>query len=613
MIIKQIIVGTLNILVLAINLFIEKIYVACVKKDYTNYDSLKIIVSISCPIATFLLTLLTSIWNIFTSQDHTSRIIALVSFIVAFITLLLKIISTFISFWKKEKQKMQYKSFNGVFAVSAIILTKDRKFLLVKRKNSSNNPVLWVQPGVYYRTNTLHENPPPLLSFYNYLIESLELECGLTNNIYEPISLNSVVEKEIATFKDSEFKAWSVDYNKNKLSQTPFLIQDEKGQVEARSGTSTHIDSFYAFQLTISDSELLKKLKKMIPKEAKYDEVGAFSFEEIKNMCTNEGLDRNGTLYRCYPDLGIIIGEFLKEWRKELFENKFKKNIRYCTFNPKKNTIWLRLNNNCNLNCQFCLMKEKKQNISTEEVLIKSFEEFWNSKINLGNIVKYHLVITGGEPLLISNLYDIIQHIDNHSNGCIDSITICTNGTLGTKMLTAMKNVNQIIDENCNFKNKIKFVINMASFDSASFENITESDDAFFIHLCKFIRLLQSKNVTNITANVVMTDILEKNLNRYFEFWKNLNIKNIAFSYSIQAGIQYRNQKKCIRTLSKSECLNLYNSLQCGKYPIEYFDHIELMIPACDEKKSCRENNQIKSCINNGTDGWELIHGCLDI
>ncbi len=612
MIIRAVVVSVFNMAILSINLFTDKLHKWLFKTSKKHYEAFKFVVSICCPIVTLLITASTSIISIITASETESKVVGFINLGVGVLILIVKLFHTFNTFLKKELEKEEYKSFNGVFAVSAIIITKDQRFLLVKRKGSKDSSNLWVQPGVYYRTNTLHKEPPPLLSFFNHLIKSLESECGLTSDRYTPIKLNSIIEKECPTFDGTTFQAWTANYNRNKLSQTPFLIQDEKGEVKERSGTLTHIDSFYAFQLEITADELL--LQKMMPSDAKYEQVATFTFEEIEQMCKNTGLYKDDIQHFCYPDLVVIIDKFLKVWRRELFVQNFKRRIRHCTFNPNKHTIWLRLNDNCNLNCQFCLLKDKKRNTQTRKININAFGDFWNQNLKFEEQIDYHLVVTGGEPLLNDKLYEVIEYIDEHSNGCINSITICTNGTLGAINGNAIENITKMFDDDCSFKNKLKFVINMASYNQSTFRTITCTNDSSFSHQCKFIKTLQQNGINNITANVVMTDVLKQNLNDYFLFWKRMNIKNIAFSYSIQLGIQARNIKNSIKTLSKSECIKLYNSLENGAYPIESFENIELMIPSCDEKGACKENRNIISCIDkNNDDNWEIFHGCLDI
>ncbi len=173
-------------------------------------------------------------------------------------------------------------------------------------------------------------------------------------------------------------------------------------------------------------------------------------------------------------------------------------------------------------------------------------------------------------------------------------------------------NLSKLLSEKCPFKNKLKFVINLSSYDAKSFCRITQTkDSSLYKQQCDFIHYLHENQINNITANVVMTDILKNNLGEYFNTWKKLGIRTIAFSYAIQAGINTRNRTNSINVLSKEECLTLYNSLGCGSYPLECFDNIELMIPSCDEK-NCKESRSIISCYEKSKDCWTFKHGCID-
>lgn len=618
----EIIFTIANFILLVFTWNVSKLYGRFFKTRHKDYETFQYIVGISCSALTFVITMCMSVITIIGG----SPILGGIEISICAITTLYLFISDCIKLFKKEKKKENYKSFNGVFAVSAIIITKDKKVLLVKRKQSNasestNSKNLWVQPGVYYRTNTIHENPPELPPFYDYLIESIKDECGLTKDRYKPIRLNSIIEEKSATFDRHDLAIWNVAYNNNQLSQTPFLIQVEEGDGPERSGTSRHIDCFYAYELTIDDETLLDNLSKIIPGNAeKYEKVSTFTYEEVRQMSKKGGMSKNQVHNHCYPDLVIILEKFFELWRKELFLEKYKNNIRHCTFNPNNNTIWVRIDNNCNLNCQFCLMPNKVQKSVLVQHKFDSFCKFWNENIFFDKQKSYHLVVTGGEPFLVEKLYEMILYMDNNSNGRINSITVCTNGTLGTPYATsgidyhANKNLHKMLEDTCSFKLKLKFVINMSAYDANTLCKISQKNQSdLHKRQCDFVETLHKGNVYDITANVVMTDILKNNLDKYFEYWRELGIRKIAFSYAIQLGLQKRAQVNSIKTLSKDECISLYNSLGNGQYPVEYFDYIELMIPSCDEKGACKENDNIIAYYKNIKNSWESKNSCLDI
>lgn len=620
----EIVCTVLNTLAVIVDLTVHKWY-RLFKKKVKNFEIFEWIVGICSSAVTFLLTIIISTVAIINGNQESNISPAIVGWVELFTCVVITgihFIIEFKSFYRNEIDKRNYKSYDGVFAVSAIIVTADNKLLLMTRKrDGSTSEEIWVQPGVYYRTNTLHKNPLPLKPFYNHLIESIEFECGLTKDKYEIIQLSSMIAQEQETFAESGLTTWSAKYNQNQLSPTPFLIQIEKADVQKRSGTNRHIDCFYAFKLKIDDDkELLESIMRATTSKAKYEKLCTFTYEEVMQMCKPEGLHKDSAINRCYPDLSIIMKKFFIAWRRELFLKKFENNIRHCTFNPNNNTIWVRINENCNLNCEFCLMVTKNAKIQTISWNSERFFAFWNSLKLFDGQKSYHLVITGGEPLLVKGLYELISYMDNNSNGKIGSITICTNGTLGTSKLksaysqNAIENLQNLLSDTCHFKNKCKYVINMSSYNEDSFCAITHAKSSdLFQQQSEFIKYLHLQNMYDITANIVMTDILKKHLAEYFLLWKNSQIKKVAFSYSIQLGINSRGGMKHIRTLTKDECVKLFNSLGNGEYEIELFDSIELMIPSCDEKKSCKENQNIISLFMTSNKEWISKTGCLDI
>lgn len=582
-----------------------------------NYEIFKWSAGVFSSAISFILTVLISVFAILSATD--SRLVGFVELIACALTTGIHAFIEFRKFYKNELEKKTYKSYDGVFAASAIMVTKDKKFLLVTRKEeSTETDKLWVQPGIYYRTNALHKQPPALEPFYDQLVASIEAECGLIRSRYRPIKLNSIILENQNTLPENGLALWNAEYNKNHLSQTPFLIQVEEAEVKKRSDTKRHIDCFYAFELTIDDEpEFLQRLREASSSGAKYDELRTFTYEEIEKMCGKEKLHRDGAINRCYPDLAAILEKFRELWRKELFEKMTS--IRYCTFNPANNTIWLRLNNNCNLNCEFCLMVNKSPQAQTVSCDLDKFASFWNGLDIFKDHPSYHLIVTGGEPLLVKDLCKIIDYANKNSHGRINSITICTNGTLGTSNAedaeeyeeTAKSNLDKLLS--CSFTRKLKFVINMSSYDSRSFSQITGAQGELLNQQKAFIQKLRTNNLHNITANVVMTDMLRENPKSYFDLWRELGITNIAFSYAIQLGMDCRGGSMRINTLSKEDCLELYCSLGNGQYPIEWFDRIELMIPSCDEKSACKENKKIISCYLDPEQNWQRKNGCLDV
>lgn len=505
----------------------------------------------------------------------------------------------------------EYKfRYDGVFAVSAIMISSDfKKFLLVKRNTpNGTNEDLWVQPGAYYRTNLVeyNNNPEKLPSFYDFIVSKIHEETGLHEADYTSIFISDLFDEgELRTpnvyinsmYSNSAAQA----LHENKIYQPSLFIQEEipfgRGQKKT-SNTSVHIDNFYAFKLNEAvDTEYLKGL--MENTTHKYKEIDLFTIEDIRHKVTTK---------ECYQDIEIVMSKFLELFRKDLFITKFKDNIRYCTFNPNNRTLWLRINDFCNLTCCFCLMKDRK---TTEGGEIKKdlFESFLKEQIDLkeNNGQKIKVVITGGEPFLIENLTDLVLILVEYD--WIDTVSICTNGT-------QQANIESFTKMMCikHKSEKIKFVINMSAYDINSYKDITGKDE--FAKQKAVVKNLIDEGYS-VTANIVMTNVLKNNLGEYFKYWIVLGVKIISFSYAIHIGIIARAETNS-RALSKSDCLKLYHKIGDGNYAIENFEKIELMIPSCDEVY-CQENNNIIACYVDSNGNFKRTKNnknedcCLDV
>ena len=103
-----------------------------------------------------------------------------------------------------ENQSEKYITLDGVFAVSAIIMTKENKFILMKRADNG----LWVQPGTYFRSNEIFSasekgNSKTKISLpYTRLIEGVKNDIYMNGFDYSYIDLlNSQYTEVKETFK----------------------------------------------------------------------------------------------------------------------------------------------------------------------------------------------------------------------------------------------------------------------------------------------------------------------------------------------------------------------------------------------------------------------------
>jgi MoaA/NifB/PqqE/SkfB family radical SAM enzyme len=128
-----------------------------------------------------------------------------------------------------------------------------------------------------------------------------------------------------------------------------------------------------------------------------------------------------------YPKL-FTIGYILKNSLELNYYYYFKNGIA-----PEVMNIDLKVTKRCNANCYFCYAETVKGNaneLTTKQIL---------SFVNSFNKQKKAFFITGGEPFLRKDVFDIIKGIKNQGSFC----GIVTNGTLITK-----DKLRQLIDTN---------------------------------------------------------------------------------------------------------------------------------------------------------------------
>ena len=100
--------------------------------------------------------------------------------------------------------------------------------------------------------------------------------------------------------------------------------------------------------------------------------------------------------------------------------------INNCCFSLRgyNKVCWI-VENRCNLNCAFCFHNQFKGDI---DAFAKRDNEFIKIISNLKKRNIKHVILSGGEPLLSCDLFNIINLLDSHGF----TISISTNATLAT-------------------------------------------------------------------------------------------------------------------------------------------------------------------------------------
>jgi len=119
-----------------------------------------------------------------------------------------------------------------------------------------------------------------------------------------------------------------------------------------------------------------------------------------------------------------IVGDSILFSENTCYEIKKIESIEQSDVPRYINTIFIRVTNECNINCSFCSMKAKYTNKQ------RTLNVAWTKESLISFIEQFHpknIIITGGEPLLVINLIDILSSIREVFRG---KIVLQTNGIL---------------------------------------------------------------------------------------------------------------------------------------------------------------------------------------
>jgi len=169
-------------------------------------------------------------------------------------------------------------------------------------------------------------------------------------------------------------------------------------------------------------------------------------------------------------------------------------------------TIHFDINSRCNSKCIYCLASERMKNI--EEM---STNQIINIIDQLPDLGTWILLISGGEPLLRKDLFEILDHIEK-----IHLLTqVFTNGTLITKEIAEKFS-------------KFKYVFLQVSLDShiPEHHDLNRGVKGFYEKTLRGIKYLLEYNVETEVC-MVLTKNNYKDLEGTAEFLRNLGIKHI--------------------------------------------------------------------------------------
>lgn len=464
------------------------------------------------------------------------------------------------------------RNIKGTFAVSAFIFYgTDNQLLLHKSENELyKNRDFYVQPSTFYKKKRAKgeaeflQTPYQKLQEYlnkelNIYIEHLQLASLQPVNYDLPLGnqkLSDFLAKNrafIAMDKDADMETVENNmrnYKNNEISLSPWLTIVEKNLETLKSSKEKlHIDYYYVFNLE-QQNETIKE----------YIEEGKFLLTTRKEL--SELISKNqthGDLLAIY-DILVAVKSKMKPYPQISINN--------CTFTCKKKTAYWRITENCNCNCQYCFIEKSKTNgdIKVPDKVVQKVIDI----IENNNIEK--LVISGGEPLLVDNLTNIVKEVSSANGGAL-KISICTNGLLDFADFDKLSQIPQFQ----------KFVVSLDGYDQSTygkFKKLTKGGKSADIKKVKsFIARARAQKI-RVAANVILSYDLKKGLDQYIQQLRELNVNELSISTLITNNEKNRRDKRYLS--NTAEIMNFYADIINYKMDAcSFLDKLDFIIPSC--------------------------------
>ncbi len=493
----------------------------------------------------------------------------------------------------------------GTFAVSAFIFYgKDNKLLLYKSKSKSTEEHgFYVQPSVFYKKKRWDENEDELLTPYrkihNYLNKVLTLYMEHLKPIsylpleYEHQWLEQTLSNFITRNKEVLFPQYGLSdvekamrkYRENEISLSPLLTIIEKNPDALKSsGEKFHIDFYYAFRLSENAGDLDAEIR-----NGKFKIV---SRKELKDMLDEE--QTHGDLLAIYDILRYLVTKVKEDPKVE---------ISNCTFSCRKKTAYWRITECCNCNCNYCFIGREKQpgDVRVEEETIEKVIQI----IENNDIEK--LVISGGEPLLVSNLADVMERISEAGSNKL-KISVCTNALSEFEDFQKISAIPQFE----------KFVVSIDGYDRATYGRYKrikvngsgkKTSPARLEKVIGFISKAQKSKI-NVAVNTIITKDLLDNTDNYIEFFNELGIEELSLSALISNNSKNRNIRNFI--METGQILNFYNMIVTDKiHKFNYLKKLDFIIPSCTYSSKECECLKKKKLFYISPEG-NMTEGCME-
>lgn len=189
--------------------------------------------------------------------------------------------------------------------------------------------------------------------------------------------------------------------------------------------------------------------------------------------------------------IGILVKDDLEKSAKDRLES-----------------LLIAITNRCNLQCLHCGFSAGPE--ETDQLSFAEIKEIIDANRNIDSIT-----LTGGEPLIHPNFWDIADYLGEHFLG---SKGLMTNVTLVNR-----NNIDKIV--------KIFNDVSI-SLDAATPETCARMrGTGVFEHTVETIRLLKKKGLTNISISFVVTEINRKEQDAFIRMCEDLDVKPILRNF----------------------------------------------------------------------------------
>lgn len=186
--------------------------------------------------------------------------------------------------------------------------------------------------------------------------------------------------------------------------------------------------------------------------------------------------------------------------------------------------IYIEITNICNLKCKFCPETTR----SKQFMSVENFEETVRKIANFTNLVCLHVK---GEPLLHSNLEDILKMLEKYNL----KVNITTNGTLLKDKLNVIKNSKAVRQINISLHSSMQNELFNKQYLKDIFESVEKLENIIVSYRLWNLKTIKENDINNEIIQEISNYYKLENLKKRLSQNEFLNIRdNIFINQDIQ-------------------------------------------------------------------------------